>query len=91
MDLVYALLMDRLLHQEVSSAIIGAFYHLYNDLGPGLPELVYQRALCVALRELGIAHVVEARFVVRYKGVDVGTFRADLVVADRVVVPSLPI
>ena len=75
-----------LLHGDVTGEIISAFYAVYNELGFGFLESVYIRALAIELfqRRMNVAR--EVPVTVYYKGVTVGTYRADLVVSDTVVV-----
>lgn len=47
--------METLKHSEVTGAIIKAFYSVYNELGPGFLEKVYENALAIELRSLGFA------------------------------------
>jgi GxxExxY protein len=78
--------MSNLDFERISRAIIRAFYNVYNELGPGLSELVYQRALAIELQRLGVHFALEVRFPVLFRGVEVGHYRADLVVADTIIV-----
>lgn len=75
-----------LLHGDITGEIISAFYAVYNELGFGFLEPVYIRALAIELfqRRMNVAR--EVPITVYYKGVTVGTYRADLLVADTVVV-----
>jgi GxxExxY protein len=73
-------------HGGVTADVIGAFYDVYNELGRGFVEAVYRRAMAIALGERGVVVDVEAPLTVRFRGVVVGAFRADLVVAGVVVV-----
>jgi GxxExxY protein len=75
-----------LLHGDITGEIISAFYTVYNELGYGFLEAVYIRALAIELfqRRMNVAR--EVPVTVFYKGVTVGTYRADLLVADTVVV-----
>jgi GxxExxY protein len=75
-----------LIHGELTGEIIAGFYAVYGELGAGFLESVYIRALAVELfaRRMNVAR--EVPVTVFYKGVTVGTFRADLLVADTVVV-----
>jgi len=78
----------RLLHGEVTRGIIGAFYDVYNELGYGFAESVYQRALPVALAARGLQSVREVPLCVRFREKVVGDYRADLVVEGKVIVES---
>lgn len=75
-----------LLHGDITGEIIAAFYAVYNELGYGFVESVYVRALAIELfqRRMNVAR--EVPVTVYYKGVTVGTYRADLLVAETVVV-----
>jgi GxxExxY protein len=75
-----------LLHGDITGEIISAFYTVYNELGHGFLDAVYVRALAIELfqRRMNVAR--EVPVTVFYKGVTVGTYRADLVVADTVIV-----
>jgi GxxExxY protein len=76
----------RLLHQELSSQIISAFYQVYNTMVRGLLEGCYQNALYVELQERGIPVDREVPFGVRYKERIVGQYRVDLLVDRKVIV-----
>ena len=71
--------------EGLTRKIIGAFFEVYNELGHGFVESVYQRALAIELNRRGVLAELEAPIDVWYKGVRVGAFRAD-VLADRTVV-----
>ena len=75
-----------LLHGDITGEIIAAFYAVYNELGFGFMESVYVRALAIELfqRRMNVAR--EVPVTVYFKGVTVGTYRADLIVNDTVVV-----
>ncbi len=46
--------MENLKHSEITGLIIKSFYRVYNTLGYGFLEKVYENALVVELRELGL-------------------------------------
>lgn len=75
-----------LLHGDITGEIISSFYAVYNELGYGFAESVYVRALAIELfqRRMNVAR--EVPVTVYYRGVTVGTYRADLLVAETVVV-----
>ena len=75
-----------LLHRHVTERVIGLFFDVYNELGPGFLESVYGGALAVALSQSNLRYRREALLEVVFRGVPVGLFRADLVVEDKVVV-----
>ena len=70
----------------LTEQIIGCFYYVYNEFGPGLLEAAYQRALTVELR-YRLFHVdSEVRFSLLHRGVPVGNYRADLIVSQFLLV-----
>ncbi len=82
MDTDKALLMDA----DLTDRIIGAFYAVYNELGHGFLESVYENALAIALREAGLAVQHQASLSVRYRSHIVGDFKTDLLVEGRIIV-----
>jgi GxxExxY protein len=77
-----------LVHGELTHEIIGAFFEVYNELGYGFVESVYQRALPLALVARGVQSEREVPLTVRFRGSVVGDYRADLVVEGKVIVES---
>ena len=73
-------------HKEITEAIIGDVFEVYNHLGYGFLERVYQRALQVELLRRGFRAELEKRITVRYKNAIVGEYDADLFVEDSVLV-----
>jgi GxxExxY protein len=73
-------------HQELTSRIIGCFYDVYGELGPGFSEKVFRRALFVALQQAGLGTEEEVRLQVQFRGTIIGTFWVDLVVENAVLV-----
>lgn len=73
-------------HSDVTDLIIKAFYVVYNALGYGFAEKVYQNAMLLQLRELGLEVQPEFPITVYFKGQAVGDFAVDLFVARCVMV-----
>jgi GxxExxY protein len=73
-------------HREITEAIIGSAFEVYNHLGYGFLHRVYQRALQVELLGRGFRAELERRITVRYKDAIVGEYDADLIVDDSVLV-----
>jgi GxxExxY protein len=73
-------------HQDLTELIIKAFYIVYNTLGYGFSEKVYENALAFELRRMGIKVVQQAPLHVYYAGELVGEYFADLLIADAVIV-----
>jgi GxxExxY protein len=71
-------------HQELTRRIIGVFYDVYNELGHGFLESVYEAAMLIALREAGLKAETQVPIAVYFRGNRVGDFRADLMVENAV-------
>lgn len=67
-------------HSELSEKIINAFYKVHNELGFGFSEKVYERALVIALREMGMTVLEQVSIKVYYHGQVVGEYIADMLV-----------
>jgi len=72
--------------EELAHQVIGAAIEVHSTLGPGLPEIVYRRALSHELSLRQIPHRVEEPVPVYYKGIEVGKGRIDLLIADNIIV-----
>ena len=73
-------------HYGLTRAIIGCACPVSNELGAGFLESVYENAMLVALKEEGITAVSQKPIKVTFRGQDVGTFFADLLVEEKVLV-----
>ena len=73
------------LHKELSQQIIGCFYNVYNTLGRGFSEKVYENAMCIELRKNGLRGVKQQEIKVFYEEEIVGDFKADIIVNDLVI------
>ena len=75
-----------MIDEELTGRIISAFYTVYNKLGHGFIESVYHNAMIIELLRDGLSIEVEKPIAVYYGTNVVGTFEADLVVNQRVIV-----
>ncbi len=73
-------------HAEITERIIGAFYRVYNTLGYGFLEKVYQNSMEIELARAGLVAVPQARLNVYYEGIVVGEYYADFLVEGCVIV-----
>ena len=71
---------------EITGAIIGSTFEVYNELGYGFVERVYQRALQVELINRGLDAQLDDKIQVRHKNIIVGECQADLFVEGRIIV-----
>jgi GxxExxY protein len=67
-------------HSEVTEKIIGTFYEVYNELGHGFLESVYENSLVIALRQKGLEVHPQIGIPVYFRGNQVGDFSADILV-----------
>jgi GxxExxY protein len=81
-----AALQSGLKHEELTSKIIGAFFDVYNELGFGFLEDVYEQALAIALFERGMKAERQFPIPVWFHARRVGDYKADILVDDRIVV-----
>ena len=71
---------------DLTQKIIGAFYTVYNSLGYGFLEKVYENALRLELQKVGLRVVSQYAINVFYDGQVVGEYFADLLIEDQVIV-----
>ena len=69
--------------------MIGAVIEVHRILDPGLPESIYEEALCVELELAGIPFERQVQVRVRYKLREIGDARLDLLVDRQLVVEFL--
>jgi len=74
-----------LLHKELSDKILKAFYNVYNELGYGFLEKVYENALCYELSLMGLNYSKQKPIKVFYKEKVVGEYFADILVEDSII------
>lgn len=75
-----------LIEEELTERVIGSFYAVYNELGSGFLESVYENSLALLIRESGLDVAQQAPLRVDFRGAVVGEFRADLLVERRLIV-----
>ena len=73
-------------HSDLTEKIIAAAYDVYNAMGRGFLEKVYENALALELRSRGLAAEPQSPIEVRYRGEVVGEYFADLLVEGKVIV-----
>jgi len=71
---------------EIAYKIRGAIYDVYNKLGPGLFESVYENALSYELKKRGLDVKSQVPINIIYDGIDMGAgFKMDLLIEDKVI------
>jgi GxxExxY protein len=76
---------EDLLHKETTDQILKAFYKVYNTLGYGFLEKVYESALAIELRQMGLQIKRQVAIKVYYGQYLVGEYVADLMVENKVI------
>ena len=73
-------------HTDLTEKIIRAFYKVYNTLGFGFLEKVYENAMFIELRSMGLFVEKQRSIKVFYEEQEVGDYFADLIVDDSVII-----
>ena len=73
-------------HKDITERIIKGFYEVYNELGIGFLESVYENALFIVLQEYGFEVDCQKDISVYFRGKIIGKFKADLIVNNKVIV-----
>ena len=77
---------DNYKHSEITEKIIKAFFVVYNTLGYGFFERVYENAMFIELMSMDIEVERQKQIIVYYEGKEVGEYFADLLVEECVIV-----
>ena len=73
-------------YKELTEKIIGIFYKVYNKLGYGFLEKVYENAMLIEFKKEGIPAVAQFPIKVLYEEEIVGEYYADILIATKVIV-----
>ncbi len=73
-------------HHEITQRIIGIFYEVYNVLGYGFLEKVYQSAMELRLNKAGLSVAPQHPIEVHFDGQVIGEYFADLVVEEKIII-----
>lgn len=72
-------------HSQLTQNIIKSYYNVYNTLGYGFLEKVYENAMVLELKEMGFGVEKQKQIDVFYHNQPIGIYYADLVVNDKVI------
>ena len=72
-------------HADLTGVVIGAFFKVYNTLGYGFSEKVYERALAIELRKAGLQVESQKSIMVYYESDIVGEYVADMLINQAVI------
>lgn len=77
---------DNYIHSEITDLIIKAFYKVYNTLGHGFLEKVYEKSMKIELQNSGLRVFNQQPIKVYYNNIVVGTYFSDLTIEELVIV-----
>jgi GxxExxY protein len=77
---------SRYKYEELTEKIIGVFYAVYNELGYGFLESVYERCFVIALNSAGLVPEEQVAVPIFFRGVQVAQFAADLLVNKKILI-----
>jgi GxxExxY protein len=80
--------MVELLEKDLVYRIVGCAMRVHSEVGCGLREKTYERALCVEFRHDRLNYSQQTQFPVFYRGEQIDEYVPDLLVEDRVVVDT---
>jgi GxxExxY protein len=72
-------------HEELTEQVIKGFYKVYNTLGYGFMERVYENALAIELKDMGLMIERQKKIMVYYNSQIVGDYCADLIVENLII------
>ena len=73
-------------YEELTKNIIGCAYRVYNSMGFGFLESVYEKCIQIELQKLGLKAEFQKPIKVQYEGINVGYFIADILIEDKIIV-----
>jgi len=73
-------------HKELTEKIINIFYRVYNKLGYGFLEKVYENAMMIEFKRKGILAISQSPIKVFYDGEVIGEYYADILVDNKVII-----
>ncbi len=76
----------QIIFPELSYKIVGAAFAVFNELGWGLPEKDYQRALCIEFKKNGVSFEKEVYIPLEYKDEKISKYFADFIIEKKILV-----
>jgi len=70
---------------KITEKIIGCAIEVHRNLGPGLLESVYEKALAIELKDDGLKYERQKKLPVKYKNKSIGEFKIDILVENKIV------
>ncbi|MFH1441632.1 MAG: GxxExxY protein [Candidatus Omnitrophota bacterium] len=75
-----------LLYKDLAYKIVGCFYSVYNELGPGYKESIYHKALSIEFKNNKIGFMEEKQVSIIYQDKKVGAYIPDFIVEDKIII-----
>lgn len=75
-------------HSEITDKIIQCAIEAHKILGPGFLENIYEKALILELKKIGLKASEQVAIPIVYKGTNIGEHRLDLLIEDKVIVEN---
>jgi GxxExxY protein len=76
----------KFLYKELSYKVIGCLYEVYNELGPGHKEQIYQEALKIVFNEKGLEYKDNKKIKIRFRGREIGIYKPDFIIEDKIII-----
>ena len=81
-----SIMYDNYKHSDFTKEIIKVYYRVYNTLGYGFLEKVYENAMIIELKNEGYEVQVQKQIKVFYNDVEVGVYYADLIINNKIII-----
>ncbi len=75
----------KIIYKKLSYKIMSCAFEVYKTLGPGFSENIYEEALAQDMTEKGLSFERQKVIDVYYKGIKIGEYRLDFLMADKVI------
>ena len=73
-------------NDKLTEEIIGCAYRVYNSMGFGFLESVYEKCMQIELQKQGLKADFQKPIKVHYEGINVGDFIADILIEDKIII-----
>ena len=77
---------ENLLYKDLAYQVVGCFYNVYNELGPGYKESIYHKALTIQLKDNKINFTEKQQLPISYHDKKIGIYTPDFIIDDKIVV-----
>lgn len=77
---------NNFLHSDLTGKILKSFFNVYNTIGFGFPEKIYENALIIEFKKAELSYEKQKSIRVYYENEIIGSYFADLIVEDKVII-----